>query len=142
MKHEFQNKMLIMIRQLFISCLIIFFSFSKVSAHRYFQQRVNYKIQVILNDKLHELNATETLEYINNSPDTLRFLFFHLWPNGYSNNDTELANQLFTINGKQKLFNDPELNGYIDSLDFRIENEKVQWSLVSGQTRCLPDYPE
>ena len=133
MKKEFRNDNPIIIRQLLISCLIVFGSFLNASAHEYFQQRVNYKIQVSLNDKLHELNAFETVEYINNSPDTLRFLFFHLWPNGYSGNKTELAKQLFSIKGKQKLFNDPELKGYMDSFDFRIDKLQVQWNLLPGQ---------
>ncbi|MFY9152547.1 MAG: hypothetical protein WAO52_11055, partial [Prolixibacteraceae bacterium] len=127
------NKRTRIIRKLIFICLIIFGSFQVVSAQEYFQQRVNYKIQVQLNDQLHEFTAFETLEYINNSPDTLRFLFFHLWPNGYSNNKTELAKQLFSIKGKQKLFNDPELNGWMDSLDFRVEKQKVQWNLLTGQ---------
>jgi len=132
-RNEFYKSKPKLIRQLIISCLIVFASFAEASSQEYFQQRVNYKIQVRLNDKLHELDAFETLDYINNSQDTLRFLFFHLWPNGYSNNKTELAKQLFSINGKQKLFNDPELKGYMDSLDFRIDNQKVQWNLLSGQ---------
>ena len=132
-RSEFHKSESKLIRQLLISCLIIFGSFLEASSHEYFQQRVNYKIQVSLNDQLHELNAFETLEYINYSPDTLRFLFFHLWPNGYSSNKTELAKQLFTIKGKQKLFKDPELKGYMDSLDFRIDKLQVQWKLLPGQ---------
>jgi len=102
-------------------------------AQEYFQQEVNYKIHVTLNDKCHELTAFETVEYINNSPDTLEFLFFHLWPNGYSGNKTGLAIQLFGLKGKGKMFNDPELKGYIDSLDFMVDNQHVQWGLMSGQ---------
>ena len=132
-RNEFNKSGTKIIRQLFISCLIVFCSFPEASAHKYFQQRVNYRIQVSLNDQLHELNAFETVEYINNSPDTLRFLIFHLWPNGYSDNKTELAKQLFSIKGKQKLFDDPELKGYMDSLDFRIEKLQVQWKLLPGQ---------
>lgn len=104
-----------------------------ISAQKHFQQKVNYTIQVALNDQRHELKAFETIEYINNSPDTLRFLYFHLWPNAYSNNTTALAKQLFRTNGKQKLFKDPELRGSIDSLDFRINGEKAEWSLLPGQ---------
>ncbi|MBA4410563.1 MAG: hypothetical protein C0397_14215 [Odoribacter sp.] len=107
--------------------------FLKASAQEYFQQEVNFRIIVTLNDKLHELNAFETVEYINHSPDTLYCLYFHLWPNGYSNNDTELARQLFSIKGKQKLFNDPELRGYMDSLDFKVDDQQVQWNLLPGQ---------
>jgi hypothetical protein len=132
-QNEFHKLVSKLIRQLFICCLIYFGSFAEASSNEYFQQRVNYKIQVRLNDKLHELTAFETIEYINNSPDTLRFLFFHLWPNGYSNNETELAKQLFSIKGKQKLFNDPELRGYIDSLDFKVNGKHVQWNLQPGQ---------
>lgn len=108
-------------------------SYSEVLSQEYFQQEVNYKIQVSLNDQLHELNAFETLEYINHSSDTLHFLYFHLWPNAYSNNNTPLARQLFQGYGKKKLFNDPELRGSIDSLNFKVNGRKVRWELLPGQ---------
>ena len=102
---------------------------NKVSSQEYFQQEVNYKINVLLNDKNHELNSFESIEYINNSPDTLDFIFFHLWPNAYSGNNTALAKQLSTIKGKARLFKDPELRGFIDSLDFKVGGIRVQWNL-------------
>jgi hypothetical protein len=74
------------------------------------------------------------MEYINHSPDTLRFIWFHLWPNAYSNNNTQLAKQVFRANGKSKLFDDPELSGFIDSLDFRVNGIQVQWKLLPGQS--------
>ena len=119
-------------RKFILFCLIIPCFFNDVSAQDYFQQEVNYSIDVTLNDRLHELNAFETIEYINNSPDTLKFLFFHLWPNAYSNNNTELGRQLFSLKGKEKLFDDPELKGYIDSLDFKIDGRLVEWHLLPG----------
>ena len=121
--------------RLFPLFLNIIWSVSPASSQEYFQQEVNYKIHVTLNDKIHELSAHETVEYINNSPDTLRFLFFHLWPNAYSDNKTGLARQLINIRGKEKLFNDPELRGYIDSLDFKVEGRFVRWNLI-------PDTPD
>ena len=121
------------IRQMMFICLICFSSFSSLFSQEYFQQEVNFNIQVSLNDVLHELNATQTIEYINNSPDTLHFLYFHLWPNAYSANNTPLAKQLFRLNGKAKLFDDPELNGFIDSLDFNVNSRQVQWELLPGQ---------
>jgi hypothetical protein len=119
--------------QLLIMYLIIFSTFKKASAQAYFQQEVNFNIHVTLDDKGNELNAFETIQYINNSPDALHFIYFHLWPNGYKNNNTELAKQLFSSKGKEKLFNDPELKGYIDSLDFKVNEEKVRWNLLPGQ---------
>ncbi|MFN2313449.1 MAG: hypothetical protein ABR531_03270, partial [Bacteroidales bacterium] len=73
----------------------ILWPFMAASSQNYFQQEVNFKIQVTLVDSSHELNGFESVEYINNSPDTLRFLYFHLWPNAYSNNTTALAKEFF-----------------------------------------------
>ncbi len=112
----------------------IFCPFLKVSSQEYFQQQVNYKINVTLNDRKHELNGFESVDYINNSPDTLGFLYFHLWPNAYSNNKTELAKEIIRTNGKEKLFNDQELRGFIDSLDFEAADHPVQWNLLPGYT--------
>lgn len=99
----------------------------------YFQQEVNYEIQVTLNDERHELYGFEKIVYINKSPDTLTFLFFHLWPNAYSNNKTGLAVQLLETSGREKLFKDPELIGYIDSLDFKIDGANVQYNLLPSK---------
>jgi len=105
-----------------------------LSAQNYFQQTVNFNIEVTLNDSLHELDAFETIEYQNNSTDTLHFIYFHLWPNAYADNSSELAKQIFASKGKQKLFNDKELKGYIDGLDFRINNQEVKWQLLPKQS--------
>jgi len=121
------------IRQIIFICLFGFWSIPEAFSQTCFQQEVNYNIQVSLNDKLHELNAFETIKYINNSPDTLYFIWFHLWPNAYSNNDTPLAKQLLRLNGKQRLFTDPELKGSIDSLNFEINGNQVRWNLLPGQ---------
>jgi len=116
-------------------CLIIVGIFPKVYSRPYFQQKVNYSIDVTLNDKSNELTAFEQVEYTNNSPDTLRFIYFHLWPNGYSNNKTDLAKQLINSKGKERLFNDPELSGYMDSLDFKVDNRAIGW-------RSMPNQPD
>jgi hypothetical protein len=123
----------IIIRQVIFTCLLFILTFSKALSQQYFQQEVNYKIDVSLNDQLHELYAFETIEYINNSPDTLFFLYFHLWPNAYSNNNTPLAKQLFQLYGMQQLFNNPELKGYIDSIDFEINAKQANWELLPNQ---------
>lgn len=107
----------------------------------YFQQKVNFTISVTLNDRFHRLKGFEIIEYINNSPDTLHFLYFHLWPNAYSNNRTALAKQLLHINGKQKLFDSPGERGFIDSLDFRIGDDKINWNLTGDPDICVL-YPE
>ncbi|MDZ7738230.1 MAG: M1 family metallopeptidase [Bacteroidales bacterium] len=121
-------------RSLFFICMLVAVSFPEAVSQDYFQQEVNYKINVSLNDTLHELHAFGKTEYINHSPDTLHSIYFHLWPNAYSDNKTQLARQVFRANGKSKLFNDQELTGFIDSLDFRVDGRQVQWNLLPGQT--------
>ncbi|MGE5395329.1 MAG: M1 family metallopeptidase, partial [Candidatus Saccharibacteria bacterium] len=116
-----------------IFCLFYSYTGALPPSNGYFQQQVNYTIQVTLDDKKQELNAFETIRYFNHSNDTLRLLYFHLWPNAYSSNNTALARQLLQTKGKEKLFEDPALQGSIDSLDFRVENEKINWQLLSGQ---------
>lgn len=41
-------------------------------------------MSVSLNDKDHSLDGFAKIQYINHSPDTLKYIWFHLWPNAYS----------------------------------------------------------
>jgi len=105
-----------------------FFSFLKAQTN-YFQQEVNYTINVSLNDHLHELYAFEKIQYINRSQTVLDTIYFHLWPNAYKNNETDLAKQLLE-NGDTKLYfaENNEL-GYIDSLNFLVNEKQVKWEI-------------
>ncbi|MBI5217678.1 MAG: M1 family metallopeptidase [Bacteroidia bacterium] len=118
--------------RLLLICILLFFAFGfRVAAQSYFQQEVNYKINVKLDDKKHSLSAYETIEYINNSPDTLKFLYFHLWPNAYSNDYTAFAKQRIENKEDDFYFSNPEKRGWIDSLDFKTNGEKILWNLDS-----------
>ena len=35
--------------------------------------------------------VSEKIDYVNHSPDTLRFIWFHLWPNAYKMTGHRLA---------------------------------------------------
>src|SRR5688572_5925395 len=62
------------------------------------------------------------MEYLNNSPDTLRYIWFHLWPNAYKNDRTAFSDQLLE-NGKTDFyFSGREQKGYINRLDFKVNN--------------------
>ena len=90
------------------------------------QQEVNYSIQVTLDDQSHMLRGSEEFVYTNNSPATLNSLYIHLWPNAYKDKHTALAKQLM-MSGKDLLFrNDPEYQGFIDSLDFKADGTSVK----------------
>jgi len=47
----------------------------------YWQQKVEYQIDVRLDDQTHAVQGRVKLKYFNNSPDTLKRVFFHLFWN-------------------------------------------------------------
>ncbi len=98
-----------------------------VRAQEYFQQEVDYKIQVRLDDTLHRLKADMTLTYHNKSADKLEYLIFHLWPNGYKNNRTALAQQFRKSGSTGFQFASKERKGYIEGVDFSSEGKKLIW---------------
>ncbi|MCV2885873.1 M1 family metallopeptidase [Aestuariibacter sp. AA17] len=51
--------------------------------HQYWQQQVDYKIHVTLNEDKRRIDATEAIQYHNNSPDTLKYLWIQLDQNKY-----------------------------------------------------------
>src|SRR5689334_7854043 len=117
-----------------LSCIFhfILLSFTSTAQVPYWQQQVNYVIDVTLNDVDHTLDAFEKLEYINHSPDTLHFIWFHVWPNAFKNDRTAFTEQGIQ-NGKTDFyFSDREQKGYINRLDFR----------VNGQPLRMEDHPQ
>lgn len=98
----------------------------------YWQQQTNYIIDVALDDKEHALDGFEKIEYINNSPDTLAFIWFHLWPNAYKNDKTAFTDQALENGSTKFYFSDKEQKGYINKLDFKVNNI----------TATLKDHPQ
>jgi hypothetical protein len=92
----------------------------------YFQQRVNTTMEVKLNDKEHTLSATTSIEYINNSPDQLTFIYMHLWPNAYKNVNTAMGQQVLSNGDLDFQFAKEDERGYIDSLDFKVNGVSVK----------------
>ncbi len=88
----------------------------------YWQQEVNYHIEVSLDDTAHSLTGFEKIEYINNSPDTLKFIWFHVWPNAYKNDKTAYTDQVLENGNTAFYFSDKDQQGYINRLDFKVNN--------------------
>jgi len=67
--------------------LLSFLSFglNSVSAQNapYWQQHVDYKMEVSMDVKNYQYKGKQELVYTNNSPDTLRKVFYHLYPNAF-----------------------------------------------------------
>ena len=97
---------------------------------QYFQQDVSYKIEVKLDDKNHVLTGFETLLYKNNSPQTLTFIYMHVWPNAYKNDETALAKQLKRTDKDKIGTADPKDLGSMEGLDFKINGQVVKWTFT------------
>ncbi|MGJ7033919.1 M1 family metallopeptidase [Niabella hirudinis] len=54
---------------------------------KYWQQRCDYTISCVLDEKEQQLTGNETLNYFNNSPDVLTYLWLQLDENEHSNKD-------------------------------------------------------
>ena len=107
--------------------ILLLVQFLYGNGNPYFQQMVKYEIDVTLNDSAHTLSAFERLEYTNNSPDTLEFIWFHLWPNAYKNDSTAFAKQQTKSGSRRFADSDEEDRGFIDSLDFLVDGIKATW---------------
>jgi hypothetical protein len=101
----------------------------------YFQQRVDTRLEVRLDDEKHMLHGFEEFTYVNNSPDTLRYIYLHLWPNAYVHDHTPFAEEQARARNSVFYYSRPAERGYIDSLDASIDGQKV--SLFS--TDAAPD---
>ncbi len=122
-------------KKLISNCSILFFVFKIINSsesqaqnnlRNYWQQEVNYTIQVKLDDVKNYLRATESINYINHSPDTLKYIWFHLWPNAYKNNNTAFAKQKVENGSVDFYFSKEEDRGFIDSLNFEVNGEQLK----------------
>jgi Peptidase family M1 domain len=86
----------------------------------YWQQQVNCKIDVTLNDADHTLDGYIKMDYFNNSPDTLYFIWIHLWPNAYKNDRTAFSDQMLENGSTDFYFSGDDRRGYINRLDFKV----------------------
>ncbi|MEO6612766.1 MAG: M1 family metallopeptidase [Chitinophagaceae bacterium] len=110
----------------FIFILLIANSLQLAAFSQYWQQQVNYKIDVSLNDIEHSLSGFENIEYINHSPDTLTFIWFHIWPNAYKNDKTAFTDQSLENGSTAFYFSGKDQKGYINRLDFKVNNITAQ----------------
>jgi len=84
------------------------------------QQKVDYTIEVVLNDSLNTLNGKELITYHNNSPDTLGKLYLHLWTNAYRNSSTPFARQQVRA-GNTKFYYAPQKERGSMSASFSVD---------------------
>jgi hypothetical protein len=115
-----------------LAFLLLACSLQLTALSQYWQQKVDYTIDVSLNDKEKTLDGFEKIIYTNNSPDTLQFIWFHLWPNAYKNDKTAFSDQALESGNTAFYFSNQEKKGYINRLDFKVD----------GVTSKTEDHPQ
>jgi len=120
------------VKRTFLALLVTLAGFLANAQKDYWQQEVNYNINVALNDRNHTLKGMLDLEYTNQSPDRLDFIWFHLWPNAYRNENTAYAKQIMRDKDGKKRWKDMKDKGAIDSINFTVDG-------VSAKTEPDPE---
>jgi hypothetical protein len=130
----------------FLLVFAIFYSHANNTT--YFQQRVNIYIEAELIDSTHQIKARQTIEYINNSPDTLHEIFIHMWANGWKNENTAFARQLIENRNYDFHFAPDNHRGGYSHIDFRTRGTILNWGtwqdhpdvgIIYPSTPVLPD---
>lgn len=112
----------------------------------YWQQHADYKMEVSMDVKNYQYKGKQELVYTNNSPDTLRKVFYHLFPNAFQpgsemdarlhfikDPDGRMVNKIKGADGKEVKQSrietlKPNEIGYLKISDFKQDG-------ISAQTR-------
>jgi len=115
------------LKKIFFSLILLLFAHTTFAQqNHYWQQEVNYRLDVSLNDTNKTLDGFLSLDYINHSLDTLRFIWFHIWPNAYKNDQTAFSEQMLTNGRTDFYFSDEQKRGYINQLNFKVDQITAQ----------------
>ena len=104
---------------LVFSCCLLPLAYSQTN---YWQQKIDVSIYVVLNDNDHSISGDIKMHYQNNSPDTLRYIWIHLWPNAYKNDKTAFSDQLLQNGRTDFYFSNDDQKGYINRLNFKVND--------------------
>jgi len=112
------------------------------------QQRIDYKINAALNVQTNIVKGTENIVYTNNSPDTLRKIYFHMYWNAFQPNSVmdlrsrELGKTTFTSRrGTQMQDWDPRVRDRIQQLKpEEIGYQRISQITIAGKAQQLIDH--
>ncbi|MGB5172098.1 MAG: M1 family metallopeptidase [Eudoraea sp.] len=108
------------------------------SNHSYWQQHVDYKMEVDFNVENFQYEGTQELTYTNNSPDEINKVYFHMYFNAFqpgSEMDIRLQNiadpdRRMFVDGQSRIANlKPEEIGYLRASSLKQEGIELDFSL-------------
>ncbi|MCB0710845.1 MAG: M1 family metallopeptidase [Ignavibacteriae bacterium] len=120
-----------MIRHLHLRFALCSFALFLTSSHLFaWQQRVHYQMEVHLEARTHSYRGTQRLTYVNNSPDTIETVYYHLFYNaftpgsGMDRRDKSLPESWKSID---KLT--PDQRGNVEVRSLTQKGTPLQWSV-------------
>ena len=119
---------------------------SGAPGHQYWQQEVDYEINITLDDATQRLMGSETLDYTNNSPDTLRYIWIQLDQNRMKRGaDYKLANvapkKKVTYKGLRNIIETDTFDGGYEITKVADSNNKPLKHVING-TMMRIDLPK
>jgi hypothetical protein len=126
----------------YLSVLICFLSLSAIAQNNtsYWQQHVDYNMDIDMDVKTFQYKGTQKLEYTNNSPDDLNRVFYHLYFNAFqpgSEMDVRLQNiqdpdgRMTTEDKKSRIMSLSESEmGYIKVKSLTQDGKEVTYKTV------------
>ncbi len=96
---------------------------------QYWQQETNYTIKASLDAKNHNLSGSETIAYTNNSPDTLRAFYMHLYPNAFRDKTSPLITDYLQGTWKFLVGLPKSMRGWLDVKELKLDGAPVQFTV-------------
>ena len=111
---------------------------SGAPGHEYWQQQVDYDINITLDDKTQRLSGNETINYQNNSPDNLRYLWLQLDQNKFARqSDFNLSKPGYplkkvTYSGVRNMVESEKFDGGYNITKVTASNGKALHYVING----------
>lgn len=119
---------------IFLVGLIYFDKESEKQVFNNINNRVNeYKIDVIFDDESKRLMCNQTIDYVNNTKENLDSIYFHIYPNAFS----EEKKVPFEKNQMKQAYPNGFNEGYIDIKNIIINNNKAEYSIEGEKNDIL-----
>lgn len=105
------------------------------------QQRVAYQIEARLDTAGHFIQASQSLRYFNYSPDTLGYVWFHLYPNAYRDQNTAFAREAKANEDYAFWRSEKGQRGYIEINHLGTDGRKLHYQYGDDLTKIKVPLP-
>ena len=121
-------------KAIYSSFLLFSFNFAD---NDYWQQSVNYKMDVILVDSVRQLACSSTITYKNNSPDKLSNIYMHLYPNAFQLGSVKSRDYINGYGSRSRAsYFEEGLDGYQSKINIR-KNKQIITNPIRGMIRIV-----